>query len=311
MSSFGVISYAANGGWSFLLEAFDGTGCSPETYTPLVTEKLRPRQASVFAEFLSASHEEATAMARRRVKTSSLLVSVGMGLGDQVRALRYRSVVNSLLTHGWDAVIACVANGVGANHVLHDPVFPVHHPRVLDSVAEKLATDASDSTNHKSLAVLERFFGRLLNSSTRALSATTSKPLVLFLYDKAGPRRLHDSARTLLLAAIWSRRRDEFDEVCENVGIARNNAVYEVFLQGCEGALAELVSIPDESLRFQAFCHAFHSGADQNAYAIASSIPQGSFQNCIALRLVHRVAKLEKIIVGAIMERSFAAPQNI
>ena len=304
----GVVSYCPrHGKWAFRSGCFDGAGCGQEGRVELVNEAFDPAPGlwRSFRRFLAASEDEAARAASiAGVKTSALLASVGATLADQVRALRYRSLVMALLRHGWAAARVCLDHGVDAARLYRDPVFPVFHPDILNAVAERLAADGPWS-RPASLARLQGFFPHaFLHTVSVALSgAAQSEDLVLFLYDRVR-HRLSDDARLLCLSAAWNKRRPEFDAVCECLGIARKNAVYEVYLRGGEGSLEEIMKLGDAAVRHNAFFYAFFTGRPGEAARIASTLREEDFPRSPELECVKRVAELERTVCALLLERT-------
>ena len=301
----GVVTYGAAREWWFRRDCFDGRGCDPANRVPLVNESFGPGRWRAFRAFLSASAAEAEAAARAAgVECSEFLASVGCTLEHQVRALRYRTVVRALLSHGWRAVRLCLEHGVTDVGVCMDPVFAVgYHLDILEDIAVRIANDGPWE-RPAALDRLGEFFRAFLYRVSRPLSETWSPDLVLYLYDREGTRDcLSDAGLSLCISAAWDKRRDRFDGVCESLGVARKNAVYEAYRQGCEGAFEETLTLSDERVRYLAFTHAFHCGRDDEAIALAATLADEYARKSLACKCLKRMAELERIVTSLLVER--------
>lgn len=303
----GVVCYLNNRDWVFRHDCFDGAGCDVHTYIPLVNEQFRLDQWDVFGDFLSASTEEATSMAARKgLRRSTLLASVGSSLADQVRALRYRSIVRALLSYGWRAMRICLDSGLTANDIYIDPVFTVFHPDILNDVAKKIANDGPWG-RPSSFARLESFFPvQFLRLVSPSLSRTWSQDLILFLHDRG--LELSEEGRMLCLAAVWNQRRDRFSGLCEGLGIATKNAVYEVYRQGCDGAFDEVKRQPDARVRYLAFSHAFIAGKEEEARELVATLGEEYASKSLSVKCAKRMVELESILTGLLLDKLHTPP---
>lgn len=312
MQDCGVISYNRYNpdDWTYRYSCFVAQGC--HEYVPLVNEKFRPDQPDVFRDFLSCSEEQAFEAAAARVMgASELLVSVGKLFEDQVRALRWRSIVDAVIHGGWTVVRLCLEHGYRADYMFRDPVFHnINHYCVVHAVARRIIEDDVPWHRESARERLQDFFaGSLFEASAHVLTRSSNHDLQLFLWDSLYPALfIHTGGRCSLLVAFWRRRRDEFDEVCEAIGISRDNAICEVFQAGYKDVLPALLSVSDPVIRKAAFMQSWNEGDLESATAIAKTIrPEDRDFHIpsmnLAIRSCLRTAELEAIVTSLLLEK--------
>lgn len=296
--------------WSYRFDCFAVPG--GDDYIPLVNERFRPDQPDVFREFLACDDRDAAAAAALKVAgTSAFLRSVGKDFRAQVRALRWRSVVNALMAEGWKVVRMCLEHGLLADYVFRDPVFEtVEHYCVLHDVARRIVQDDVPWRRAAARRRLREFFpGDLFHAVAHVLTASSDHDLQLFLWDRLFPSQFVSApGRCALVVAFWRHRRDRFDELCRTIGLPRSNAVYEVFHAGFRDALPDVLAVEDTRTRKAAFIHAWNAGDRESATALAKSLAPADREFAVpgltlAVASCLRLAELEAMVTSLLLER--------
>lgn len=299
--------------WSYRYECFlvDGR----DDHVSFVNERYRCDKLREFRKLLACTDKEAAGAAAasgKIVGTSPFLISVGKIFVDQIRAFRWRSVVDWLVQGGWQAMRICIDHGYLADYVFNDPVFEnVNHYCVLHDIAQRIVNDPVPWNRAAARNRLREFFhGDYLYAVGHVLTSGIDHDLQLFLWDNLHPDYFVSSTgRCSLVVAFWVRRRDGFDGLCEALGIARSNALYEVFEAGCEDALPCLLAVRDPRPRKAAFVHAWNSGDMDAATALAKTLKNPDDRDFafpafdLAVRTCLRMTELEDLVKGLLVER--------
>jgi hypothetical protein len=305
----GLVSLSEDGGWEWRGDAFDGLGCGPQSRCPLVAEEFRFGQMDAFGAFLRSSSDDAMVHARSRVSTSSLLASVGMGLASQVAALRYRTIVNTVVARGWTAMQKMQDSGVDAEAILYDPVFAFAHSTVLEEAAASVAKTGPWGRS-SALETFSDFMGN--NPEVRricvgVLTNTTNFHICARAYDFFGSADMFaPKGRTTLMAGFWKDRRDEFDAMCEEIGVARHSALQEAYARGCSDAIPALVNTGNSASMWRCAEIAI-SKKDRDSIRLlaVAADPEGAWPPYLAevAECYQRIDGLEKIVADMLVEK--------
>eukprot|EP00873_Tetraselmis_striata_P033815 jgi/Tetstr1/454079/TSEL_040998.t1 len=311
---------AAKDQWMFRRECFDGAKCDIAAYTPLVNESMRLHQPDVFHEFLATSHRDAeVAAVQSGVGVSSLLASLGYGLGDQVRALRYRSIVVAILMNGWKAVRVCLDHGITAEDIFRDPVFRVTHPGVVRCAARTVVQDSVPWRRDLARLRLMLFFGgECLREVFDVLVESADPHLQLFLLDAVAPPDPWPGSATRLVIAAWRLRRAQFPDVCTRAGLTHAHGLFLVYESGDDDALDCIVTLPGgdpdvRDIRWRTFECAWKSGDTRATRALADVMEDGEVDGrgagaVAALRMCKRMSGLESIVKQLLVEKMMVRP---
>jgi hypothetical protein len=307
----GILTVDAHN-WFFRRDCFSVKG--GDGHVPLVNETFDTKHDMPrFAVFLSAGFDNSLMAARGKlVGTSPMLRSVGKGFEDQVRALRYRSIFNAALNLGWKALRACLDHGYTADYFFCDPVFErVGHKCVLEDIAMRIVNDRVPWDRGDTTTRLMNFFhGDYMHIVAHVFTTSNNLHLQLFLWDRLYPDQFVSSyGRSALMAAFWRFRKNEFDDLCESIGVRRDIALYEVLELGAEDAIEALLAVEDPSVRKMAFVRVWNNGNIESATRLAHTLSGDdvSFASpgfSLALKACLRIHGLENIISALLLEKA-------
>lgn len=309
----GLVRVRNDGVWKWRTEAYDGAGCGKDTYCPLVTERFGADHVDSFRDFLRAARSETTASAVRAVGVSSLFLSIGMHLPSQVDALRFRSIVCALIEHGWVVAAAMGEFGMTAADVYYDPVFGAEHPEVTTQVMNVVAGNAPWE-NSETLQRFSAFSGEdpdVRAICIKALTKHASEPVCVAAYELFGTDVFFsDRGRKAVLAFFWKERRDEFEDVCEDMGVPKGTALFEAYSStGCRHAVDAAIETGDAAIAWKCARAAMTKNDAVAFRAVCAAVTGAPSGLEIAVDSCRRVIELERLVASMLMERAVAWPR--
>lgn len=309
----GIIIYLSDNAWNFRYRCFVGRGCSRSESIPTINEHFSYADVAKFKRFLDIVINNVYPNTVP-VSASDYIRSKGGGKPEQIKALRYRSVLMACKIHGWPFLEAVIDAGLPATYFSKDPVFlSVSHPLVLENIAEIAARNIPNDADaiQKFLDYVGISVARTLTTSI-AINRNMELAWGLYVRHTTPPFFFGPVGKSAILHAAWIKQgKDLTESVADEFGIKLSSALTMIIsFTPNENAISELVKTGVKPDIAKAFETCWLTGNMDQSMVLSKHIDDVDVETNVssvsarnAYRLAKRIKGLESILSTLLYER--------